>query len=116
MPDRAMGMLATHHDGVGLTGQADIVGVVPCTAQQHRVFGARNRLPDSEPLVEPQNARIYVVVHEATSQPSAIATPVASRLSTANVIEDIAKRQDSRTEIANESRSVEDWGVPFPRT
>jgi hypothetical protein len=51
-------MMAAHHHGIGLTGQADIVGIAPFAAQQHRVFGAWHRLADGEPVVEPEGGRI----------------------------------------------------------
>jgi uncharacterized OB-fold protein len=62
-PDRPMRMVAAHHHGIGLTGEADIVAVAPRAAQQHRVFRARHRLPDGEPLVKLDVARIDIVVH-----------------------------------------------------
>ena len=56
-------MVAAHHHRIGLTGQADIVGIMAFAAQQHRVLGARHRLADGEFLVEFEQVRIDDVVH-----------------------------------------------------
>ncbi len=43
-----MGVSAPHHDRVGLTGKADVVGVAPLAAQQAGILGAGHRLTDAE--------------------------------------------------------------------
>ena len=46
--DDAVGMAGTHHPGVGLAGQVEIVGVFALAAHQRVVFLAADRLSDAE--------------------------------------------------------------------
>ena len=63
--DDPMRVMAAHHHRIGLARQAHVVGIMPLAAQQHRVFRARHRLADREPVVGPQDARIDIVVHSS---------------------------------------------------
>ena len=48
--DDAVRIVAAHDHRIGLARQVDVVGVMALAAQQHRVFGARHRLADREPV------------------------------------------------------------------
>ena len=61
--DDAVRHMAAHHHRIGLAGEVDVVGVMALAAQQHRVFGARHRLPDREFLLRPEQGRIDVIIH-----------------------------------------------------
>ena len=48
--DGAVRHAAAHHHAVELAGQVEVVGVAALAAQQHRIFLARHRLANGEPL------------------------------------------------------------------
>src|SRR5438874_794940 len=98
-------MITAHHHGIGLARQADIVGIAPFAAQQHRVFGAWHWLADGEPVVEPECARVDVVVHGwLTSFTMGTLLPITVRASAISSVEDI--QQNSGTEIAEEAIAI----------
>jgi hypothetical protein len=62
--DRAMGVTAPHHHGVGLARQIHVVGVAPLPLQKLRVLDPQHRLADAECLKR-QAGFVDTVVHEA---------------------------------------------------
>ena len=58
-----MGKMASDHHRIGLTREADIVGVMARPAQQHRILGARHRLADRKLFLRPEQGWIDVVIH-----------------------------------------------------
>src|ERR1700726_585089 len=56
-------MRAAHHHRIGLTGEADVIGIAPLAPKQHGVLRARDRLANRKPVVNAKLGSISVVVH-----------------------------------------------------
>ncbi len=65
-PNDAVGMVAANDDGMGLTGQCDVVGIASGAAHQYRILGAQHGLADAE-LGDREGVRIVLQIHRITS-------------------------------------------------
>ena len=57
-----MGIAAADHNGIGLAGRIDVVGITALAAQQGRVLDPQNRLADAE-FLKRQAAFVDHAVH-----------------------------------------------------
>jgi hypothetical protein len=76
-PDDAVRITASHHHGVSLASDAEIVGVAALAAQQGRILLARHRLADAE-FHEGQLVDVSVHCHDRHSSSLTARAPVAA--------------------------------------